>query len=191
MIEGTDVVMEESSEPKDLLQSLTSRLDSSKIDKVRSLLQFFINNKHLLNLFISVNLSSIDQHFQSLVVLIPEIFDFETKRLLWKACIKKHAKKITRGSDEYEIDLGIRRDQVFADSFEQLKDMETAQWLEKFSVEFHGEEGVDEGGLTKEWFELISKGIFDPNYALFLRSSSSQTYFPNPNSLILEEKEMI
>ena len=64
-------------------------------------------------------------------------------------------------------------------------------WLHKFTVEFHDEEGVDEGGLTKEWFELISNGIFDPNYALFLQSANNSTYYPNPNSIVHEKEEMI
>jgi len=58
-------------------------------------------------------------------------------------------------------------------------------------VEFHDEEGVDEGGLTKEWFELISNGIFDPNYALFLQSAKGSTYYPNPSSIVHEKEEMI
>lgn len=46
---------------------------------------------------------------------------------------------------------------------------------------------MDEGGLTKEWFELISKGIFDANYALFLQSDNSSVYYPNPQAVIQEE----
>lgn len=54
-------------------------------------------------------------------------------------------------------------------------------------MEFHDEEGVDEGGLLKEWFELISKGIFDPNYALFQQSAQGSTYYPNPNADVHDE----
>lgn len=103
----------------------------------------------------------------SFVTLLPQLLEFESKRLLWRLCIKKHLRKSSREHGEYEIDIQIRRNQVFADSFEQLKDIQLESWRQKFTVEFHDEEGVDEGGLLKEWFELISKGIFDPNYALF------------------------
>lgn len=49
---------------------------------------------------------------------------------------------------------------------------------------------MDEGGLTKEWFQLISQGIFDPNYALFLQSTNKgSAYFPNPNSLGVHDKQ--
>lgn len=31
-------------------------------------------------------------------------------------------------------------------------------------MEFYGEEGVDEGGLQKEFFQLIIEKLFDPMY---------------------------
>lgn len=34
----------------------------------------------------------------------------------------------------------------------------------KVKVTFAGEPGVDMGGLTKEWFLLIVRKIFDPEY---------------------------
>jgi E3 ubiquitin-protein ligase HUWE1 len=27
--------------------------------------------------------------------------------------------------------------------------------------------GLDQGGLTREWFELVSRKIFDPDFGLF------------------------
>mmetsp|Transcript_18663 Transcript_18663/g.31920 ORF Transcript_18663/g.31920 Transcript_18663/m.31920 type:complete len:206 (+) Transcript_18663:16-633(+) len=126
-----------------------------------------------------------------LVTMMPQIFEFDSKRLLWKQCIKRHARKVIKQSDDYEIDIGVRRDTVFGDSFEQLKDLTPAQWLQKFSVEFHGEEGVDEGGLTKEWFQLVSKGVFDPNYALFKQSGNGSAYFPDPISHIFSPGETV
>ena len=70
--------------------------------------------------------------------------------------IKKYLRKSQRDAGDYEIDVGCRRDQVFGDSFQQLKDIQLQSWKQKFTIEFHDEEGVDEGGLTKEWFQLIS-----------------------------------
>ena len=84
------------------------------------------------------------------------MLDFDSKRLIWRTQIKRHIKKQLKDSGEYEVDIGVRRNQVFDDSFEQLKNSPIEQWLQKFTIEFHEEEGVDEGGLTKEWFELVS-----------------------------------
>ena len=33
-----------------------------------------------------------------------------------------------------------------------------------------GEEGQDAGGLLREWYVIISREIFNPNYALFKSS---------------------
>lgn len=34
-------------------------------------------------------------------------------------------------------------------------------------IRFQGEEGVDQGGVKKEFFHLIMKELFNPNYAMF------------------------
>lgn len=46
-----------------------------------------------------------------------------------------------------------------------------------------GEEGQDAGGLLREWYLIISREIFNPNYALFLTSPGDRvTYTINPAS---------
>ena len=45
-----------------------------------------------------------------------------------------------------------------------------------------GEEGVDGGGLTREWLSLLTREIFRPSYALFLPAADGLTFQPNPNS---------
>jgi len=145
----------------------------------------------MINKFISVNQSVVNDQLLSLVSLVPQIFDFSSKRLLWRIVVKNLSKKKQHQSDDYDIEIGVRRDAVFGDSFEQLKDLAPVSWFQKFVVDFHEEEGIDEGGLTKEWFQLISQGIFDPNYALFLQSSKGSTYFPNPQATIHDEGEVV
>ncbi len=34
----------------------------------------------------------------------------------------------------------------------------------KLSVKFHEEEGVDAGGVTREWYSILAREIFNPNY---------------------------
>ncbi len=46
----------------------------------------------------------------------------------------------------------------------------------KLNIEFSGEEGMDAGGLTREWFLLLSKEIFNPNYALFIPNANGNTF---------------
>jgi hypothetical protein len=45
---------------------------------------------------------------------------------------------------------------VFDDSYEQLKNVPVDRWKGKMNVEFVEEQGIDEGGLSREWFILLS-----------------------------------
>ena len=52
----------------------------------------------------------------------------------------------------------------------------------KLSIRFHGEEGVDAGGVSREWFQVLARGMFNPDYALFIPVASDRTTF-HPNRL--------
>ncbi|KER27893.1 hypothetical protein T265_05172 [Opisthorchis viverrini] len=47
-------------------------------------------------------------------------------------------------------------------------------------VEFEGEQGVDEGGLSREFFQLIIEKVFDPVYGMFVANDELGTYWFNP-----------
>lgn len=40
-------------------------------------------------------------------------------------------------------------------------------------VEFEEEQGVDEGGVSKEFFQLIVEEIFNPDYGMFTYQSDT------------------
>ena len=46
----------------------------------------------------------------------------------------------------------------------QVAEEEPQQLQRQLYVEFEGEEGVDEGGVSKEFFQLIIAELFNPNY---------------------------
>lgn len=51
------------------------------------------------------------------------------------------------------------------------------------SVHFVGEVGRDDGGVTRDWYSVLSKEIFNPQYALFTHSAAGDyTFQINPNS---------
>jgi E3 ubiquitin-protein ligase NEDD4 len=57
-----------------------------------------------------------------------------------------------------------------------------------FRFEFIGEPGLDAGGVTREWFTLVSEQLFNPDCGLFLYSSVNQMCMQiNPNSGIANE----
>lgn len=45
-------------------------------------------------------------------------------------------------------------------------------------------QGIDAGGLTREWYSILAKEIFNANYALFKAGADGVTYQPNPLSQI-------
>ena len=60
--------------------------------------------------------------------------------------------------------LEVRRDQIVRDTLFQL-DVKSSQDLKKqLRVQFVGEEGVDEGGVQKEFFQLVFRELLDSKY---------------------------
>lgn len=49
-------------------------------------------------------------------------------------------------------------------------------------VEFVGEQGIDEGGVSKEFFQLIVEEIFNPDYGMFTCQPDSQAMWFSPTS---------
>lgn len=43
---------------------------------------------------------------------------------------------------------------------------------------------MDAGGVSREWYNLLSREIFNPDYALFKPTANEVTYQPNPESKI-------
>lgn len=58
--------------------------------------------------------------------------------------------------------LKVRRDKVLMDSFAQLRRKPLGEMRLQLHIEFEGEDGIDSGGLTKEWFLLVSRELFTP-----------------------------
>ena len=78
-----------------------------------------------------------------------------------------------------------RRDAVFEESFRELHRRSAEEWKNRFYIVFEGEEGQDAGGLLREWYVIISREIFNPNYALFKSSPGDRvTYTINDFSHI-------
>ena len=49
----------------------------------------------------------------------------------------------------------------------------------ELKVKFKGEQGVDEGGVRKEFFILLIRQIFDPNYGMFSYNKNTRLYWFN------------
>ena len=128
----------------------------------------------------------------SLLVKNPKVLEFDNKRNYFNRSV--HSKSGTQQSrPSYQpLQLSVRREHVFHDSFKSLYFKSGPEMkFGKLSIRFHGEEGVDAGGVTREWFQVLARQMFDPNYALFIPVSSDRTTFhPNKLSSINDEHLM-
>lgn len=63
---------------------------------------------------------------------------------------------------------------VVLQSYKLTKHFDLGDWCRLLEVSFVGEEGLDWGGLRREWFELLCTELFDPSRSgLFMRFSNS------------------
>ncbi|XP_035901101.1 ubiquitin-protein ligase E3A [Anopheles stephensi] len=83
------------------------------------------------------------------------------------------------------LNLKIRRDHIIEDALVELEiiAMSNPKDLKKqLVVEFTGEQGIDEGGVSKEFFQLIIEEIFNPDFGMFMTNEDSNTVWFNPVS---------
>uniref|UniRef100_A0A8C9TT39 HECT-type E3 ubiquitin transferase n=1 Tax=Scleropages formosus TaxID=113540 RepID=A0A8C9TT39_SCLFO len=65
------------------------------------------------------------------------------------------------------VNIMVSRQTLFEDSFHQIMDLNPQDLRKKPNITFLGEPGLDHGGLTREWFFLLSHDVFNPSYCLF------------------------
>jgi len=74
---------------------------------------------------------------------------------------------------------------VFEDSFNQVSGLAAQDLKRRLFVQFRGEEGLDYGGLAREWFFLLSHDMLNPMYCLFeYASKNNYSLQINPASYI-------
>lgn len=66
----------------------------------------------------------------------------------------------------------------------QLEEKSIHDLKKQLRVQFLGEEGVDEGGVQKEFFQLIVREIFDTKYGMFTFNEESRLCWFSPNPVL-------
>jgi ubiquitin-protein ligase E3 A len=81
-------------------------------------------------------------------------------------------------SSKFSLQLNIRRDHLIEDALNELeKNRQNLQ--NELKVKFVGEQGVDQGGVRKEFFILVIRQIFDPNYGMFSYNKKTRLFWFN------------
>jgi hypothetical protein len=75
--------------------------------------------------------------------------------------------------------LAVRRENLVADALAQVQSKPHEMLKKPLKIKFVGEEGIDAGGVKKEFFQLVIRHILDPNYGMFVYSESQRTFWFN------------
>ena len=99
-----------------------------------------------------------------------KILDFDVKRAYLKLKLRRLARgSETRSASEEESDeddddatigIEIERDRILQCTYEALQFVTSKKLLRSnFDIMFVGEDGVDGGGLTREWYALLMREV--------------------------------
>ncbi|WFC97362.1 HECT-type E3 ubiquitin transferase [Malassezia yamatoensis] len=153
---------------------------SRRAQMEQEFLAFTEQHRKILNLMVRQNPSLMSGSF-ALLVKNSKVLDFDNKRNYF-------TQQLHKGRREHytPLSLSVRRKQVFHDSFQFFQRRSGPEIKHgKLSVRFHNEDGVDAGGVTREWFQVLSREMFNPDYALFQPCAADRTtYQPNRMSSI-------
>ncbi|KAJ2498575.1 E3 ubiquitin-protein ligase tom1, partial [Coemansia sp. RSA 2049] len=174
------------------LQSLPSATSSGEA----YFQNFTEKHKKILNTLVRNNPGLLSGSF-SLLVYNPHVLDFDNKRSYFYQRLHDDinssgasgARRSGAGGGGSRL-LGsilrvdVRRENVFEDSFHKFVGKSGEEIRRgRIHVKFFDEEGVDAGGVSREWFQALARQMFNPDYALFKPSASGRvTYQPNPQS---------
>ncbi|XP_033210402.1 E3 ubiquitin-protein ligase SMURF1 [Belonocnema kinseyi] len=84
--------------------------------------------------------------------------------------------------------LEVSRNEIFEESYRLIMKMRPKDMRKRLMVKFRGEEGLDYGGVAREWLYLLSHEMLNPQYGLFQYSrDDNYTLQINPDSGINPE----
>lgn len=88
--------------------------------------------------------------------------------------------------------LNVRREYLLGDSVSGVMGLSQKDLRKVWRLEFIGEEGIDAGGLTREWYQLITEELFDPQSGLWIYSATNQMCMQiNPASGLINEEHLV
>lgn len=167
---------------KDVMKYEVKKIDFTK-EPIESLFFSFTDeHKKILNLMVRSNPNLMSGPF-SMLVRNPKVLEFDNKKNYFDRQL--HEQNVSNN----KLTINVRRDQVFLDSYRSLFFKSVEEFRNtRLEVNFKGEAGIDAGGVTREWYQVLSRQMFNPDYALFTAVASDETTFhPNRTSYINPE----
>ncbi|KAI3703086.1 hypothetical protein L6452_28841 [Arctium lappa] len=153
-----------------------------RMDGAVTFARFAEKHRRLLNAFVRQNPGLLEKSL-SMMLKAPRLIDFDNKRSYFRSRIRQQHDQHLTGP----LRISVRRAYVLEDSYNQLRMRPSQDLKGRLNVHFQGEEGIDAGGLTREWYQLLSRVIFDKGALLFTTGGNNATFQPNPNSVYQTE----
>ncbi|XP_013199890.1 E3 ubiquitin-protein ligase SMURF2 [Amyelois transitella] len=63
--------------------------------------------------------------------------------------------------------IEVSRNEVLEESYRLVMKLRSKELRKRLLVKFRGEEGLDYGGVAREWLHLLGRELFNPQYGLF------------------------
>ena len=93
--------------------------------------------------------------------------------------------------NEGHMRMNVRRDYLLSDSMAAVMSLSANDLRKVWRFEFIGEQGIDAGGLAREWFQLVTNECFDPAMGLWQPCATNQMCLQiNPASEFLCEDHL-
>ncbi|UIZ23250.1 hypothetical protein KXD40_003476 [Peronospora effusa] len=110
--------------------------------------------------------------------------DLEQRARAQDAVLSRSILLAERAQSPYLV-LKVRRENIVEDAMQQLVHLSSsAETLKKpLKVKFVDEEGIDEGGVQKEFFQILIRQLLDPAYGMFTYDEETRTLWFNSDSL--------
>ncbi|KAJ2161410.1 hypothetical protein GGF46_001505 [Coemansia sp. RSA 552] len=84
--------------------------------------------------------------------------------------------------------MKVARNNIFEHSYNEIMRVPASELKKRLMIKFDGEDGLDYGGVSREFFYLLSHEMFNPSYCLFEYSDhDTYTLQINPHSKINPE----
>lgn len=135
----------------------------SNIELILNCLLFYVNSKHCLR----------NKSFKKLSKPPPYQWNLHSK-------IQHVRAQLIQKANKGQLEICIRREQLLNDSMVIINNLDDDMLKQTLYIKFEGENGLDFGGMSRDWFLSLSEEIINEKYGFFKKVGYQ--YYINPAS---------
>jgi ubiquitin-protein ligase E3 A len=87
--------------------------------------------------------------------------------------------------------LRVRRGHLLEDALNEVARQRPRDLFKPLRVHFIGEDGVDAGGVKKEFFQLLLEKLLCPDYGMLVHQDESNTYWFSPSTMEADDEFLL